>query len=632
MKRYIRFVIPFGIGLIIVSGINLLNVKKDKCYVTLRMAAGLQGGDSHTFGKNMADLVAKYSDEGNKICINVLENPDPQGTEENLDKLEKNEAQLATAQADILVMKDLPTLQSDQGQVPLDSRALLNQAQVVSLLFPDMYQLIVRSDSNIKSVSDLERKQIAMPPKKGGQIKSFVFLMQHYGLITKDQQLVTLVEVGEKDQDLQKALCEKENGVYKVDAVFQVRAIGNQAIRELLRDEKCQARLVPIDQAAALKTQNPYLEETSIPEGAYRGGKNPIPNDGPDNVPDYQKQTVTTLSVQRLLLARKDVPKEVIQLLTKIMYQHQQELVKEMPLAANMSPPDNFKGIGLPIHEGAQAYYDREKPSWLEQNSGAIQVLLGTVGIAIAVIPWLWWLKQRFEQRRKNKADDYIREVTALMDALDCFQAVVKYLNAKKSNDTEQLKKFNDVITKKAAKILYEKEVAVLAHSHKLISHDSLISFDKTLKIVVKAIEKIPEQAPDEIFQAIPQKAKEVLKEQQEKRLQNQLLPFNHGWQKFFGLMSLDELQNTENEKLKESLDVTLQTLRAPANTRQALPEPSLFAQFLKSESLEIQRDLDAIFKRAVNALVEERISQESFQSFRVVWQIATGDVDQIPA
>ncbi|WP_017316745.1 TAXI family TRAP transporter solute-binding subunit [Mastigocladopsis repens] len=648
MKRRIWFIIPFGIGLIIFLGISLLIFpKEDKC---LKIAAGLPGGDSYLFAEKMKSLVDENSSEqefdlttflwsrGSKICLTVLNNPaPPQGTEENLQKLENNDAQLATAQADILVMKDLPTLWSEKSKrVVLDSVAPLKQAQVVTLLFPDMYQLIVRADSNVTNVSDLKNRSVAMPPQKGGQIKSFAFLMQHYGLITKDQQLVRLVEIDEKNGDIKKALCEEK----KVDAVFYVRAMGNQKIRELLTDEKCQVRLVSIDQAAAIKIQNPYLEETEIPKGAYRGGENPIPNNGPDNIPDYQKQKMKTVSVQRLLLAHKDVPTKVIHLLTKILYEHQQELVKEMPLAANMSPPNNFEGIGLPIHEGAQVYYDREKPSWWEQNSGVIEIIITLiVSFAIPVVSWIWLrLKQR-EQRRKNKADDYIREVTVLMDASDGVQAVIEYLNAKESNDTDKLKKLSDVITEKAAKILVVKRIAQLDHSDKLISNDSLKSFSKTWRKVVNAIEKIPENASEEIFHGIPQKAIEILDKSdkrrlhnqfRQKRLHNQLLSLIHGWwQKFFGSISLDELQKIENEKLKANLNETLQNALAPKDTRQTLQEPSQLSQFKESESLEIWRDLDAIFKRAVNALVEERISQESFQSFRVVWQIAVGDVDQ---
>ncbi|MBW4671675.1 MAG: hypothetical protein KME60_30675 [Cyanomargarita calcarea GSE-NOS-MK-12-04C] len=93
--------------------------------------------------------------------------------------------------------------------------------------------------------------------------------------------------------------------------------------------------------------------------------------------------------------------------------------------------------------------------------------------------------------------------------------------------------------------------------------------------------------------------------------------------------MTEDELANIENGKLKINLNQTLQNAKTPTEMLQTLQEAYEFAQFLESESLEIRRDLDAILKRAVNALVEERISQESFQSFRVIWQIAKGDLNQ---
>jgi TRAP transporter TAXI family solute receptor len=617
---------------------TLLNTfQKNRC---LKMAAGLEGGDSYFFAEKLKNLVDKYSDGDQKVCITLLKNPTPQGTEENLEKLEKNEAQLATAQADILVMKELPNLRLENEQsVSIDALVPIEQAQVVSFLFPDMYQLVVRDDnSNIKNISDLENKRIALPPEKGGQIKSFTFLMQHYGLITKDQNLVKMIKVGEQDKDLKKALCENKT----VDAIFYVRAIGNQNIRELLKDRNCKARLVSIDQSAAIKIQNPYLEEAEIPEGAYQGGKNPIPNDGPDNVPDYQKQKVKTVSVQRLLLARKDVSPKAVQSITRILYEHQQELVKELPLAANISPPDKLKGVGLPIHEGAQAYFDREKPSWLEENSGTIQVLQGVVGIGITVVPGvLLWLKQR-EQARKNKADDYIREVTALMDASECVHAVAESLKAKNLNDTKQLSKFNEVIIAKAAKILIEKRLADLDRQQNLISSDSLKSFSKTLRKVVNAIERTPEQIAEDFLQAISQKAVEMWEEYRQKRLRNRWLPFVDDFQQRF-LRSLlaqavpglshptDKMLTTQTILLKTSLDETLRNALAPKDTRQSLSEESQIEQFLETEHLEIRRDLDAIFKRAVNALVEERISQESFQSFRVVWQIATGDAERIP-
>ncbi len=77
MKRTIRFVIPFcigSIGLIILlySGLgfnhNFNNfLKQGKCHNKLKIAAGLEGGDSYDFANEIQQLVEKYS--AGEICI-----------------------------------------------------------------------------------------------------------------------------------------------------------------------------------------------------------------------------------------------------------------------------------------------------------------------------------------------------------------------------------------------------------------------------------------------------------------------------------------------------------------------------------------------------------------------------------
>ncbi|NJL09450.1 MAG: hypothetical protein HC908_02145 [Calothrix sp. SM1_7_51] len=79
----------------------------------------------------------------------------------------------------------------------------------------------------------------------------------------------------------------------------------------------------------------------------------------------------------------------------------------------------------------------------------------------------------------------------------------------------------------------------------------------------------------------------------------------------------------------EKDLEDALNKVKTPIYNLQFLQTQSDVAEFLKQETLEIKRDLDAIFKRTVNALVEERISQESFQVFRVIWQVAADDVMQ---
>jgi hypothetical protein len=140
-----------------------------------------------------------------------------------------------------------------------------------------------------------------------------------------------------------------------------------------------------------------------------------------------------------------------------------------------------------------------------------------------------------------------------------------------------------------------------------LISNESLISFGKTLRKAINAIKDIA------------QKSTEIVG-----NWQNEPTSI---WQKVLRVTSADELRKTEKNKLNhQDLDEVLQKAKIPVDKRQAL-QLADSTKFLQSEILEIRRDLNAIFKRAVNALVEERISQESFQSFRVIWQVAADGI-----
>ena len=120
------------------------------------------------------------------------------------------------------------------------------------------------------------------------------------------------------------------------------------------------------------------------------------------------------------------------------------------------------------------------------------------------------------------------------------------------------------------------------------------------------------------------------MEKEHNKRLRNQLLSLIIVWDRSLGIsetlnIKIPYISQTQNQ-MEKSLSNILD--RAKGKTKQQLKnlDPS---KLLKLESKNIRQDLEAIFKRSVNALVEERISQDSFQSFRVVWQIAVGEVTQ---
>ena len=159
--------------------------------------------------------------------------------------------------------------------------------------------------------------------------------MQHYGLKPSDFTLVEL-SAAEANEALRKG---------EVDAIFRSLALGNSLTRELLQTTR--AQLVPVDQAAAMKISRPYLEEATIPKGAYRG--DPL-------IPD---RDLPTVGVHSALLTNQDVSPDIIRKITSILFDHRYDLAANNQLFANISHSDDDKIIGLPLHPGAQAYYDR---------------------------------------------------------------------------------------------------------------------------------------------------------------------------------------------------------------------------------------------------------------------------------
>lgn len=592
IKYKSRFVILLVLGLVICLFVSLFRSQRQY----LKIAAGKPNGDSFIFAKKLAEVV---NNSENNITISVLESTP--GSHKNLELLRQGEVQLAMAQADIPAPP---------------------QAQLVSLLFPDMYQLIVKKDSGIENILDLRGKRVALPPEGGGQIKSFDFLMKHYSLIHQQESKYKFITIN--DDKPAQAFC-----AGKADVVFYVRRAGNDSIRQLLKE--CNGKLIPIKQAGAMKIEHPDLETATIPQGAYQGNP-PIPG-----------QNIITVSVNRLLLAHKDVDKDVIRRITRILYEHRQDLIydcrdasfegsqdvkcysgnylkKRIPAAALIRQPNKSGGTGKPIHRGARSYYNREDPSWFERYSGVMEVFLAIT------LPFVSWCLFLFRENiaKKNKADDYILEVTALMDAKECVQAVNSFIKAHQSNQTDLSKELRSSIIQKAAKILLNVKLAEHARERKKISNESLKSFKRTLGRTAGVIERIDES--EEIFNAIVQEAAQRRERELSKRLINQLQSFIIHCCKYLGI----KLKSLNSSQAPSQLEKDLRSILNQAKAQNKTQLKNLETpEHLKLESQNIRQDLEAILKRSVNALVEERISTDSFQSFRVVWQIAVGEVNK---
>jgi TRAP transporter TAXI family solute receptor len=288
--------------------------------------------------------------------------------------LEHNEADIAAAQADI-----------SPGP----------SARSLAVLYDDVFQLLARASTPIRSFAGARGKVVALA-RGGGQFQSFLRVAEHFGLSEHDFQFV-----GENDRDADAAFTQG-----RADLLFRVRALGNPAIQHLTAHN--QVRFVGIDHAAAMKIKQPAFLPATIPVGAYVG-EPPLP-----------EQDLPTVAVHRTLLAREGANEDAINKLATVLFEHRQELMKEFSgdqtsvrvLLSQVRRPEVQTELIPPVHAGALSYYDQDEPSYLASHADYVGLLFSGI---FMLVSWGWQLKSWMERQQKHAGDAYSNRVIELM-------------------------------------------------------------------------------------------------------------------------------------------------------------------------------------------------------------------------
>ncbi len=352
-----RFRILAGIGAVVLALTMAYRVYLEGTVRTLTVAAGPADGEAFAIAEAIAEVTELYAPN---LDVVILETS---GSRQNNELLEGDIVDLALSQANV---------------TPAST------ARLVATLYPDAFQLVARDGSGVERVADLRGRKVAVPPRGSGQHESFWFLMSHYGIDESDIEALPMSSESANWAMLSAA----------VDAVFRVRAPGNASIRELVRDNP--SHLIPVDQAAAMRLRSPAIDAGIIPKGSYRG-EPPLP-----------EQDLLTAVVLRLLVADDQVPDEVVQDLTELLFQRRRELVIRTPLAGFIAAPDRAVGTFIPVHEGAQRYYDRDQPSYIQENAEPL-----ALGLTLFVLLGSGLL-QLTTSRRRRRIDRYNNDVLVL--------------------------------------------------------------------------------------------------------------------------------------------------------------------------------------------------------------------------
>lgn len=311
-KRVIRI-------LALVSMLTLLVLsacgKKDVEYLSI-LTGGTQG-TYYALGGAMAENISE--DTGIKTTAEVS-----QASAANMTALKDGNAELAFVQTDIAYY-------ASKGEMMFDGE-IIDTVSAIGFLYPETVQLVTTEKSGIKSFADLKGKKVSVGAPGSGTYANAEQLLEIHGLAMDDIQAQDL-DFGESTESLQAG---------QIDAAFITGGTPTAAVEAL--NATNQVIIVPVEDAKAdeLIAKYQYYAKEVIPAGTYG-----IANDTP------------TVSVGAMLVIQNDIPEDVAYKITKSIYDNASKLTH--PKAALIKAETGLDGVGIPVHPGAQKYFDEQK-------------------------------------------------------------------------------------------------------------------------------------------------------------------------------------------------------------------------------------------------------------------------------
>ena len=243
------------------------------------------------------------------------------GSADNLRLMQAGDAEMGTVQNDVAIFAYTGTDSFEGEQITGFS--------VVSSLYAEYVQIVVRADSDIKCISDLKGKVVSIGAAGSGVYTNALHVLEAAGLTVNDidAQYLSFAESGDGLKNKQ------------IDAAFICAGIPNAAITELASTTG--VRLIPLsaDEVTKLIAAHPTYANLTLSKDVY----------GLD-------EDVNSIAITALLVCTDTLDDDLVYEMTKALFE--QEGILTHAKAAEITLDTAFAGVGeLPFHPGAVRYY-----------------------------------------------------------------------------------------------------------------------------------------------------------------------------------------------------------------------------------------------------------------------------------
>lgn len=309
-----------GLGALLALGAIAAPSAHAQQKVTLVFSSGPTGGSWIPMAAATADIVKrKYPD----IDIQV----EPGGTNVNLEKIRNDKAEIgwtmATALFDLRAGRG--TWQGKQSDKHL----------VVANMYPNVWQFAVPADSDIRKVTDLKGKAVALPDRGQSSLsEGWELLLKVHGMTLADLGTKSFGKVADNAELIKNRQAVAMGWFTTVPAAF-VQDLGSAR----------KIRLLHFDEATVtkLKELNAGFIGHVISKGTYASV-------GID-------EEIHTYQTPAIIVASSRTPADVIYKVTRAMVEGRENYTAVAPVMKTVAVKDWAQGYGVPLHPGAEKYY-----------------------------------------------------------------------------------------------------------------------------------------------------------------------------------------------------------------------------------------------------------------------------------
>ncbi len=280
------------------------------------LATGGTAGTYYPIGAAITSVITKYV-------------PGVEATAESTGASVANLKMIQEKSVDFILSASNTAFGGYQGEDPFETP--VSNIRGISALYPETFQFIVLDSSNLKSLTDLKGKKVAVGAAGSGTERTAKILLEAHGL-TYDDIKPEFLNFAEAVTALKDRL---------IDCAIVGSGIPTAAVVDASATLDIDLLTVDEEITKSVLDDITYLQFVTIPEGTYKG----------------VDRDILTVASPALLITHDEMDEDTIYEITKAIFENLPQIQSAHALGKNINLNNALNGMSLPLHPGAEKYY-----------------------------------------------------------------------------------------------------------------------------------------------------------------------------------------------------------------------------------------------------------------------------------